>query len=177
MQWIYEYSEKFQKFLNDRPDLKKLYEEKNWDIHTLYDYCIKYMESINSHLKIKTNHIPAGGTPIKSSAGGNVFYPLCIIMFARFLILGIHGEDDYDFGELNIQIISKLLEMSKDVIGLIHRMKDYTIDGRIPDMSSVILILAICTKLENEEINRGVYKVLPDICTESSHLFMFLQLC
>ncbi len=118
-----------------------------------------------------------GKDEVKNSAGGYVFAVDGWTCLDRFLILGTEGGTYYATEQKltveNAQAIVKLI--AQDGVRVVNRVVEISDAGRAPKNDPALFVLAMASKLGNDETRKAALKALPKVARIGTHLFHFAQ--
>lgn len=118
-----------------------------------------------------------GKTEVQNSAGGYVFAVDVWTQLDRFLILGSEGGTYYATEQKltidNAKAVAKLIE--QDGVRVVNRVVEISDAGRAPKNDPALFVLAMASKLGNDETRKAALKALPKVARIGTHLFHFAQ--
>lgn len=118
-----------------------------------------------------------GKDEVKNSAGGYVFAVDGWTQLDRFLILGSEGGTYYASEQKltveNAKVVSKLID--QDGVRVVNRVVEISDSGRAPKNDPALFVLAMASKLGNDETRKAAFKALPKVARIGTHLFHFAQ--
>ncbi|XP_060559975.1 RNA-binding protein RO60-like [Ruditapes philippinarum] len=98
----------------------------------------------------------------------------------RFLVLGYSGGTYYatesDVQRENIDFIKQLINDGKGV-DVITKVTEVNFDRRNLRQDSLLIVLAICARCNDESTKTAAYMHLSKICRTPTHLFQFVEFC
>ena len=137
----------------------------------------KYSSLVPSQKTATQGQKILGSDQIKNSEGAYVWGVDNWKLLDRFLILGSEGGSYYASPQqLTAQNAENVVKCIKaDGRRVVQRVVDISRANRAPKNEPAILVLALASKLGDEETRRAAYVALPKVCRIPTHLFSFAE--
>jgi len=124
----------------------------------------------------------------KNNAGGYSYQVDDMMRLSRFIVLGSDSGAYYvtprDMMKTNKEFLISLLKQGcvDDVLKLV---REYSMEGKCPKDDNLLFVLALCACYQDKELDakkvekvrQGAYRILNDVCSIPTKLFMFNEYC
>ena len=138
----------------------------------------KYGKHVSRRKTLQTDPIPGREDDmVENNAGGHVFGLDVWSQLDRFLVLGSEGNTYYCTEKKLTQTNAKnvISCMKENGVRVVERIVEFCKDNRCPKMEPLLFVLAMCSKLGDDQTRKVANDAVKVICGTPTHLFTFME--